>query len=103
MWILWDLYLLCGIFRFHNANNDGVNRAVWCRLLGGPLIGHMLTVDKRLISLTGADRHNDIFVISGRPNGGTDQFRPDRAAFSGSITPMMAVSAGQNGADCLED
>ena len=67
------------------------------------LIGHMLTVDKHLIPFTGADRHNDNFVISSRPKGGTDQFRPDRAAFSGSITPMMAVSAGQNGADCLED
>ena len=35
--------------------------------------GHMLTVDKHLIPFTGADRHNDNFVISSRPKGGTDQ------------------------------
>ena len=36
--------------------------------------GHMLAIDKHLIPFTGADRHNDIFVISGRPNGGTFRF-----------------------------
>ena len=46
---------------------------------------HILTVDKHLIPLTGADRHNDSFVISGRPKGGTYQFRPDCAAFSDSM------------------
>ena len=34
----------------------------------------MLTIDKHLIPFTGADRHNDNFVISGRPKGGTSQF-----------------------------
>ena len=34
----------------------------------------MLAIDKHLISFTGADRHNDNFVISGRPKGGTSQF-----------------------------
>ena len=48
-------------------------------------IGHVLTVDKHLIPFTGTDRHNDIFVISGMPKGGTYQFRPDCAAFSGSM------------------
>ena len=36
--------------------------------------GHMLAIDKHLIPFTGADRHNDNFVISGRPKGGTSQF-----------------------------
>ena len=36
--------------------------------------GHMLAIDKHLISLTGADRHNDRLVISGRPKGGTSRF-----------------------------
>ena len=36
--------------------------------------GHMLAIDKHLIPFTGADRHNDNFVISGRPKGGTPQF-----------------------------
>ena len=36
--------------------------------------GHMLAIDKHLISFTGADRHNDSFVISGKPKGGTSQF-----------------------------
>ena len=36
--------------------------------------GHMLAVDKHLIPFTGADRHNDNFVIGGRPKGGTSQF-----------------------------
>ena len=62
----------------------------------------MLTVDKHLISFTGADRYNYNFIISGKPKGGTYQFRPDCAAFSGSITPMMAMSTGQSGADCLD-
>ena len=31
--------------------------------------GHMLAIDKHLIPFTGADRHNDNFVISGRPKG----------------------------------
>ena len=49
------------------------------------LIGHILTVDKHLIPFTGADRDNDNFVISGRLKGGTYQFRPDCAAFLGSM------------------
>ena len=36
--------------------------------------GHMLAIDKHLIPFTGADRHNDSFVISGRPKGGTSRF-----------------------------
>ena len=36
--------------------------------------GHMLAIDKHLIPFTGADRHNDSFVISGRPKGETSQF-----------------------------
>ena len=36
--------------------------------------GHMLAVDKHLIPFTDADRHNDNFVIGGRPKGGTSQF-----------------------------
>ena len=36
--------------------------------------GHMLVTDKHLILLTDADRHNDNFVISGKPKGGTSQF-----------------------------
>ena len=36
--------------------------------------GHMLAIDKHLIPFTGADRHNDDFVISGRPKGGTSRF-----------------------------
>ena len=36
--------------------------------------GHMLAIDKHLIPFTGADRHNDRLVISGRPKGGTSQF-----------------------------
>ena len=34
----------------------------------------MPTIDKHLIAFTGADRHNDNFVISGRPKGGTSRF-----------------------------
>ena len=34
----------------------------------------MLAIDKHLIPFTGADRHNDNLVISGRPKGGTSQF-----------------------------
>ena len=37
------------------------------------LIGNVLIVDKHLIQFTGANRHNDNFVISGRPKGGTYQ------------------------------
>ena len=36
--------------------------------------GHMLAIDKHLIPFTGKDRHNDNFVISGKPKGGTSQF-----------------------------
>ena len=36
--------------------------------------GHMLAIDKHLIPFTGADKHNDNFVISGRPKGGTSRF-----------------------------
>ena len=36
--------------------------------------GHMLAIDKHLIPFTGEDRHNDNFVISGKPKGGTSQF-----------------------------
>ena len=36
--------------------------------------GHMLAIDKHLIPFTGGDRHNDNFVISGKPKGGTSQF-----------------------------
>ena len=36
--------------------------------------GHMLAIDKHLIPFTGADKHNDNFVISGKPKGGTSQF-----------------------------
>ena len=67
------------------------------------LTGHMLTVDKHLIPFTGADKCNYNFIISGKPKSGTYQFRPDCAAFLGSTTPTMAISIGQNGADCLED
>ena len=34
----------------------------------------MLAIDKHLIPFTGADRHNDSLVISGKPKGGTSQF-----------------------------
>ena len=34
----------------------------------------MLAIDKHLISFTGADRHNDRLVISGRLKGGTSRF-----------------------------
>ena len=34
----------------------------------------MLAIDKHLILFTGSDRHNDNFVISGKPKGGTSQF-----------------------------
>ena len=36
--------------------------------------GQMLAIDKHLIPFTGEDRHNDNFVISGKPKGGTSQF-----------------------------
>ena len=36
--------------------------------------GHILAIDKHLIPFTGEDRHNDNFVISGKPKGGTSQF-----------------------------
>ena len=36
--------------------------------------GHMLAIDKHLIPFTGADRHNDDFVNSDRPKGGTSRF-----------------------------
>ena len=36
--------------------------------------GHMPAIDKHLIPFTGADRHNDRLVISGRPKGGTSRF-----------------------------
>ena len=36
--------------------------------------GHILAIDKHLIPFTGTDRHNDSFVIGGRPKGGTSQF-----------------------------
>ena len=63
---------------------------------------HILTVNKHLIPFTGADRYNYNFIISGKPKGGTYQFWPDCAAFSGSITPTMAVSIEQNDIYCLE-
>ena len=62
----------------------------------------MPSIYKHLIPFTGADRYNYNFVISGRPKGGTYQFRPDCAVFLDSTTSVMAVSAGQNGIDCLE-
>ena len=34
----------------------------------------MSTIDKHLIPFTGVDRHNDNFVIGGKPKGGTSQF-----------------------------
>ena len=34
----------------------------------------MPAIDKHLIPFTGADRHNDRLVISGRPKGGTSRF-----------------------------
>ena len=34
----------------------------------------MLAIDKHLIPFTGSDRHNDNFVISGKPKGRTPQF-----------------------------
>ena len=34
----------------------------------------MLAIDKHQIPFTGKDRHNDNFVISGKPKGGTSQF-----------------------------
>ena len=36
--------------------------------------GHMLAIDKHLIPFTGANRHNDNLVISGRSKGGTFWF-----------------------------
>ena len=36
--------------------------------------GHILAIDKHLIPFTGANRHNDNFVISGKPKGGTSRF-----------------------------
>ena len=36
--------------------------------------GHMLAIDKHLIPFTGANRHNDRLVISGKPKGGTSRF-----------------------------
>ena len=36
--------------------------------------GYILAIDKHLIPFTGTDRHNDNFVISGKPKGGTSQF-----------------------------
>ena len=35
---------------------------------------HMLAIYKHLIPFTGANRHNDRLVISGRPKGGTSRF-----------------------------
>ena len=35
---------------------------------------HMPVINKHLIPFTGADRHNDNLVISGRPKGGTSRF-----------------------------
>ena len=52
----------------------------------------MLAIDKHLIPFTGADRYNDNFVISGKPKGGTYQFRPDCAAFLGSTRMPFAWS-----------
>ena len=40
----------------------------------GKRTDHMLAIDKHLIPFTGADRHNNIFVINGRPKGGTSRF-----------------------------
>ena len=34
----------------------------------------MLAIDKHLIPFTGIDRHNDSFVVSGKPKGGTSRF-----------------------------
>ena len=50
----------------------------------------MLTVDKHLIPFTGTDRHNDIFVISGKPKGGTYQFWSGYAAFLDSTRMFFA-------------
>ena len=36
--------------------------------------GHILAIDKHQIPFTGKDRHNDNFVIGGKPKGGTSQF-----------------------------
>ena len=44
----------------------------------------MLTVDKHLIPLTGADRYNYNFIISGKPRGGTSRFE--------MYTTMQAIS-----------
>ena len=54
--------------------------------------GHMLAIDKHLISLTSADRHNDSLVINGKPKGGTYQFRPDYAVFLDSTCIPFAGS-----------
>ena len=36
--------------------------------------GRILAIDKHLIPFTGADRHNDSLVVSGKPKGGTSRF-----------------------------
>ena len=55
--------------------------------------GHMLAIDKHLIPFTGADRHNDSLVISGRPKGGTSQFETYVAmqTVSGERLPTVAA------------
>ena len=63
----------------------------------GVLTGRMPTVATHLIPFTGADRYNYSFIIGDKHKCGTYQLRPGYAAFLGFITPMMAVSAGQNG------
>ena len=40
----------------------------------GRKTGHILAIDKHLIPFTGADRHNDSFVVSGKPKGETSKF-----------------------------
>ena len=69
----------------------------------------MLAIDKHLIPFTGTDRHNDSFVISGRPKGGTSQFETYATmqvvteeqlhtmavmGFTGSVMVSMMASSG---------
>ena len=51
----------------------------------------MPVIYKHLIPFTGADRYNYNFIISGKSKGGTYQFWPDCAAFSGSTRSIMVT------------
>ncbi len=62
---------------FHSASDPRLQyTCVFLKLSSGleKKTGHMPATDKHLIPFTDADRHNDRFVVGGKPKGGTSRF-----------------------------